>query len=344
MSEQPPAERRYNLGGDHLEEIDQGMGDVAITSDNESDTRPPDTRRPSLWTNTTNIVAKLPLLLRLQTMLTLYWDIGKRKALLVMSLTPYFAASEEDMVTNALLSGNEDSLAVLEMAYTTAENSAELEEAKSIALTALTRVKTLKATRRALLPAPALTAVPYDPVLPFHAAIKRYFKITDIPTVPKTGEVHWVSIGGLADKDAPVFNLESSLKKASADTLVTFVVRVRDWDYVKIINTDDVRHHVKALLFQLRIEHEEPALFFVTRVRGIIRMAKVQDTGHHLSELIFQALPTNGREMVNQEFSGGTSKLTDYDALLNFLSRTASAFHSRRAQPGIYSGLQNYFF
>ncbi|KAG0372656.1 hypothetical protein BGX24_012755 [Mortierella sp. AD032] len=98
------------------------------------------------------------------------------------------------------------------------ENSAELEAAKSIALTALTRVKTLKATRRALLPAPALTAVPNDPALPFHAAIKRYFRITDIPTDPKTGDVHWVSIGGLADKDAPVFNLESSLKKASADT------------------------------------------------------------------------------------------------------------------------------
>ncbi|KAG0248587.1 hypothetical protein BGZ95_007989, partial [Linnemannia exigua] len=171
------------------------------------------------------------------------------------------------MVMNALLPDNEDSLTVLEKAYTAAEvrvenlcnqavklpanhvkvenwpesqgthalaitdnalleNSAELEEAKSAALIALNRVKTLKATRRALLPAPALTAVPYDPALPFHAAIKRYFKITDIPTDPKTGEVHWVSIGGLADKGAPVLNLECSLKKASADTLVTFVVRV----------------------------------------------------------------------------------------------------------------------
>ncbi|KAF9898633.1 hypothetical protein EC991_010774, partial [Linnemannia zychae] len=348
------------------------------------------------------------------------------------------AASEEEMATNALIPDNEDSLTVLEKAYTAAEvrvenlcdqaarmlanrmkveswpepqrthtlaaadkalleNSAELEEAKSAALIAQNRVKTLKATRKALLPAPALTAVPYDPALPFHAAIKRYFKITDIPTDPKTGEVHWVSIGGLADKGAPVLNLESSLKKASADTLVTFVVRVvnafleqfekyyrdkvgelfpylawhymvaalvpsdlqdlyadviqptpvaeRDWDYVinvveKIINIDDVRHHVKALLFQLRIEHEEPALSFVTRVRRIIRMAKAQDMGHHLSELIFQALPTNGREMVNQEFPGGISKLTDYDSLLNFLSRTASAFHGRRTQPGIYIAQQ----
>ncbi|KAG0353785.1 hypothetical protein BGX24_007173, partial [Mortierella sp. AD032] len=69
-------------------------------------------------------------------------------------------------------------------------------------------------------------------------------------------------------------------------------------------------------------------------------MAKAQDMGHHLSELIFQALPTNGREMVNQEFPGGISKLTDYDSLLNFLSRTASAFHGRRTQPGIYIAQQ----
>ncbi|KAF9898699.1 hypothetical protein EC991_010649, partial [Linnemannia zychae] len=62
--------------------------------------------------------------------------------------------------------------------------------------------------------------------------------------------------------------------------------------------------------------------------------------GHHLSELIFQALPTNGREMVNQEFPGGISKLTDYDSLLNFLSRTASAFYGRRTQPGIYIAQQ----
>ncbi|KAF8923700.1 hypothetical protein BGZ47_004558, partial [Haplosporangium gracile] len=257
------------------------------------------------------------------------------------------------------------------------ENSSDMAEAKKASEVALNRVKTLKATHKALLPAPLLTAVPYDASLPFHAAIKRYFKITDIPTDPKTGDVHWASIGGLADKGAPVLNLESSLKKATAETLITHVVRVvhsfleqfekyykdkvgelfpylawhymvaalvpsdlqdqyadvikptpvaeRDWDFVnsvveKIINIDDVRHHVKALLFQLRIEHDEPALSFVTRVRRIIRMAKAHDMGHHLSELIFQALPLNGREMVNQEFPGGISKLTDYESLLNFLS------------------------
>ncbi|KAG0366836.1 hypothetical protein BGX24_003516, partial [Mortierella sp. AD032] len=39
----------------------------------------------------------------------------------------------------------------------------------------------------------------------------------------KTDEVHWVSIGGLADEGARVLNLESSVK-ASADTLVTYVI------------------------------------------------------------------------------------------------------------------------
>jgi hypothetical protein len=36
--------------------------------------------------------------------------------------------------------------------------------------------------------------------LPFHAAIKRNFKISNIPTDPKTGKVYWASIGDLADK------------------------------------------------------------------------------------------------------------------------------------------------
>ncbi|KAF9080715.1 hypothetical protein BGX29_005098, partial [Mortierella sp. GBA35] len=107
-----------------------------------------------------------------------------------------------------------------------AENNAEMDLAKSAALAAETRVKTLKATRKALLPVPLLTAVPYDPALPFHAAIKRHFKITDIPTDPKTGEVHWASIGGLADKGAPTLNLTASLKKATADNLIHVVVRV----------------------------------------------------------------------------------------------------------------------
>ncbi|KAF9082983.1 hypothetical protein BGX29_003459, partial [Mortierella sp. GBA35] len=137
----------------------------------------------------------------------------------------------------------------------------------------------------------------------------------------------------------------SDLQDLYASAIQERAVAERDWDWVnaaveKIINIDDVRHHVKALLFQLKIEHEEPALSFVTRVRRIIRMAKAQDMGHHLSELIFNALPTNGREMVNQEFPGGIGKLTDYEALLNYLARTASALSGRRTQPGIYIAQQ----
>ncbi|KAG0290926.1 hypothetical protein BGZ97_006037 [Linnemannia gamsii] len=134
------------------------------------------------------------------------------------------AASEEDMVTSALLPDNEDALIVLEKAYTAAEvkvenlynqaakllasrvkvdnwpepkrthalvvaykalleNSAELEGAKSAALIALNRVKILIATHIALLPVPAITAVPHDSALPSQAAIKRYSKHTSADTL-----------------------------------------------------------------------------------------------------------------------------------------------------------------
>lgn len=414
---QPAFDGQYDLDGDLLSTEDHAaaMEGLSITSDAES----PENLTP------------IPVISHINTS-------SEEQTSARDELEALFAEAEGgEAVTDADMA-MEDTLAVLEKAYATAEKKVEdlccqaaklylrctlieawpeprrshglkvardalkentvgLDQAKSAALAAENRVKTFKATKKALLPAPSHTAVPYDPALPFHAAIKRHFKITDIPTDPKTGEVHWESIGGLADKGAPTLNLTASLKKATTETLITVVVRAvhnflelfekyykdkvgelfpylawhymaaalvpsdlqdlyngvvkerpvaeRDWDFVnaaveKIINIDDVRHHVKALLFQLKIEPDEPALSFVTRVRRIIRMAKAQDMGHHLSELIFNALPTNGREMVNQEFPGGISKLTDYEALLNYLARTASALSGRRTQPGVYIAQQ----
>ncbi|KAF9079840.1 hypothetical protein BGX23_003094 [Mortierella sp. AD031] len=118
-------------------------------------------------------------------------------------------------------------------------------------------------------------------------------------------------------------------------------IETRNWDALKatvekVISIDTMRHTVKSLLFQLQVKPGEPALVFVTRVRHIIRVAGAEDMGHHLSELIFQALPTAGQDLVNKQFPGGISKLEDYNKLLDFLTITKTAFHGIREQTGKY--------
>ncbi|KAF9137298.1 hypothetical protein BGX30_010373 [Mortierella sp. GBA39] len=217
MSEHPTVEQQYGLSGDPIYEADQAMEEVAIASDEEIDTPPSfDKKTISLDVDHAD-------------------PYSEEKGSALNELKALLAASEEEeVVTNATLLDNEDSLAVLEKVYTAAEvkvgtlcnhaaklvsarekvdnwrepkrtrvltladkslleNSIGLEEAQSAAQAALNRVKSLKATHRALLPASSLSAVPYDAALPFHAAIKRYFKMIDIPTDPTTGEVHCAS-------------------------------------------------------------------------------------------------------------------------------------------------------
>ncbi|KAF9110596.1 hypothetical protein BGW39_004646, partial [Mortierella sp. 14UC] len=88
------------------------------------------------------------------------------------------------------------------------------------------KVKTLKATMKALRPVPLLTEVPYDASLPYHAAIKRIFDFRDIPTDHATGEINWARIGGLPSSNAPTLNLTLALKTATSETLMTAVVQV----------------------------------------------------------------------------------------------------------------------
>ncbi|KAG0250049.1 hypothetical protein BGZ95_007324, partial [Linnemannia exigua] len=161
MSEQPHAERQYDLDGDPLDELDQGMEDVAISSNCESDISPPGTsealslddyheyRRKTLPDSASN---------HADTFLGVKFSARNEFDALL-------AASEEDMVTSALLPVDEDALIVLER------------------LTLLLKVKILKATHIALLPAPAITAVPHDSALPSQAAIMRYSKHTSADTL-----------------------------------------------------------------------------------------------------------------------------------------------------------------
>ncbi|KAF9898460.1 hypothetical protein EC991_011228, partial [Linnemannia zychae] len=191
------AERQYNLDGDPLDELDQSIEDVALSSDGESDTPPQSTSKALSLDEYHEHHRKTPSAPASNHSDAFLEEKGSARN----EFDALLAASEKEMATNALLPDNENPLTILEKAHTAAEarvenlcnqaakllasrvkvekwpepqrthtlaiankamleNSAIVEEAKNGALIALNRVKTLKAARRALFPVPALTAVP----------------------------------------------------------------------------------------------------------------------------------------------------------------------------------------
>ena len=65
-------------------------------------------------------------------------------------------------------------------------------------------------------------------------------------------------------------------------------------------------------------------------------MAQVEDMGRHLSELIYQSLPTQGREFLDREYPDGVQKDEDYQSVQDLLSKMHSAFKGSRTQAGMH--------
>ncbi|KAF9112321.1 hypothetical protein BGW39_004085, partial [Mortierella sp. 14UC] len=65
-------------------------------------------------------------------------------------------------------------------------------------------------------------------------------------------------------------------------------------------------------------------------------MAHAEDMGRHLSELIYQSLPTQGREFLDREYPDGVQKVEDYSSVLDLLSKMHSAFKGSRTQAGMH--------
>ncbi|KAG0352241.1 hypothetical protein BGX24_007637, partial [Mortierella sp. AD032] len=128
MSENPPVERQYDLDGNpldggplDLDELDQGMGDVDISSDGESEIPSPGTSKALSLDEYHEHRRKTPPASASNHADTF---LGKKSSAR-NEFDALLAASEKDMVTNALLPDNEDSLTVLEKAYTAAEVKVE---------------------------------------------------------------------------------------------------------------------------------------------------------------------------------------------------------------------------
>jgi len=68
----------------------------------------------------------------------------------------------------------------------------------------------------------------------------------------------------------------------------------------------------------------------------LVKMAKAEDMGNHLSELIYQSLSTQGGESIDKEYPDGVHNLQDYGQLLDLLSKMHSAFKRSSVQPGAH--------
>ncbi|KAG0271687.1 hypothetical protein BGZ96_005682, partial [Linnemannia gamsii] len=83
----------------------------------------------------------------------------------------------------------------------------------------------------------------------------------------------------------------------------------------------------------LCLEPGESALAFVTRIKSLVRAAKADDMGYHLSELIFHALPLQGQEMIMKTYPNGPGSITEYTALLELINANRSMVTGDPANP-----------
>ncbi|KAG0195202.1 hypothetical protein BGX33_003977, partial [Mortierella sp. NVP41] len=91
----------------------------------------------------------------------------------------------------------------------------------------------------------------------------------------------------------------------------------RDWKVVsvaidEILQLQTIRQEVKLMLFGFRANKDEDPITYCKRFRDLVRMAHAEDMGRHLSELIYQSLPTQGREFLDREYPDGVQKVEDY--------------------------------
>jgi transposase InsO family protein len=115
----------------------------------------------------------------------------------------------------------------------------------------------------------------------------------------------------------------------------------RDWKVVsdavdEILQLQTIRQEVKLLLFGFRANKDEDPITYCKRFRDLVRMAHAEDMGRHLSELIYQSLPTQGREFLDREYPDGVQKVEDYSSVLDLLSKMHSAFKGSRTQAGMH--------
>ncbi|KAF9079328.1 hypothetical protein BGX23_004375, partial [Mortierella sp. AD031] len=115
----------------------------------------------------------------------------------------------------------------------------------------------------------------------------------------------------------------------------------RDWKVVsvaidEILQLQTIRQEVKLMLFGFRANKDEDPITYCKRFRDLVRMAHAEDMGRHLSELIYQSLPTQGREFLDREYPDGVQKVEDYSSVLDLLSKMHSAFKGSRTQAGMH--------
>ncbi|KAF9109749.1 hypothetical protein BGW39_004975, partial [Mortierella sp. 14UC] len=115
----------------------------------------------------------------------------------------------------------------------------------------------------------------------------------------------------------------------------------RDWKVVcaaidEILQLQTIRQEVKLQLFGFRANKDEDPIIYCKRFKDLVKMAQAEDMGRHLSELIYQSLPTQGREFLDREYPDGVQKVEDYTSVLDLLSKMHSAFKGSRTQAGMH--------
>ncbi|KAF9400552.1 hypothetical protein BGZ94_005432 [Podila epigama] len=115
-------------------------------------------------------------------------------------------------------------------------------------------------------------------------------------------------------------------------------VETRKWklvsEYVnKLTQLDGFLHLVRSHHFALRLEPGETALAFVMRVKNLVRAVRAEGMGHHLSELIFYALPIQGQDEIRKTYPKGPSSIVDYNALLNQILNNSYLVKGNLADP-----------
>ncbi|KAF9914524.1 hypothetical protein FBU30_002516, partial [Linnemannia zychae] len=150
----------------------------------------------------------------------------------------------------------------------------------------------------------APVTIPIDVTQPYHLTMQRWFKLSSVPVLPGTRDIDWKGLELRGAKNGPELDLAAGLKESTSKSLV--------------------------------IDPNEDPSTFVKRFQDLVEMAKVEDLGYHLSELIYQSLPAAGREHIDKEYPEGVHLLKDYKQLLSMLSRMPTAFHGTNTQPGAY--------
>ncbi|KAK3827142.1 MAG: hypothetical protein JOS17DRAFT_776016 [Linnemannia elongata] len=115
----------------------------------------------------------------------------------------------------------------------------------------------------------------------------------------------------------------------------------RDWKVVsaaidEILQLQTIRQEVKFQLFGFQANKDEDPIIYCKRFKGLVKMAQVEDMGRHLSEQIYQSLPTQGRGFLDREYPDGVQKVENYMSVLDLLFKMHSAFKGSITQAGMH--------